>query len=211
MFPSTAVAGFARYRSRPPHDRLEVVMAEAQPLPDVEALFVVARKGLADLLGQRLGGELRLVALAAQLLHRHVARGVDLGPRDDPRWAVLVPDPNVLHLQVEERIARLGHVLEVELVAEVRCVLRQHAVAEEAEDGRVLLLEAKLELGLELVELVQMAHAGECSAVRRVRIGPCRGTTSAGSSSASGSSANRRSCSRGCGTRRPGSSIVSSP
>src|SRR5207244_2091411 len=157
-------------------------------------------------LGQRLRGELRLVALAAQLLHRHVAGGVDLGPRDDPRGAVLVPDPDVLHLEVEERIARLGHVLEVELVAEVRRVLRQHAVAEEAEDGRVLLLEAKLELGLELVEIVQMAHGAECTAARRVWTGPRPGIPRVGSSSATGSSANRRSCRRGCGTRRPGPS-----
>ena len=60
---------------------------------------------------------------------------------------------------VEERVARLRDVLEVELVAEVRRVLRQHAVAEEAEDGRVLLLQPELELGLELVELVEVRHA----------------------------------------------------
>src|SRR5947209_10539046 len=56
---------------------------------------------------------------------------------------------DVLHLQVEERVARLRDVVQVELVAEVRRVLGQHAVAEEAEDGGVLLLQLQLEPGLE--------------------------------------------------------------
>src|SRR5690348_4346645 len=71
---------------------------------------------LADLLRKRFGGEDRLVTLAAQLLDRHVARGVDLRTRDHPGGAVLVPDPDVLHLQMEERVVRLRHVLDVELV-----------------------------------------------------------------------------------------------
>src|SRR5205085_12057422 len=139
------------------------------------------------------------------------ARGVDLGARDDPRRPVLVPHPHVLHLQVEERVARLRDVLEVEVVAEVRGVLGEDAVAEEAEDGRVLLLQAELEVGLELVQLVDVGHAAQSSPVRTVWTGPWPGSTRSGSSSASGSSAKRRSCRRGCGTWRPGSSIVSSP
>ena len=59
---------------------------------------------------------------------------------------------------MEEGVARLGDVGEVELVAEVRRVLRQHAVAEEPENGRVLLLKGELELGLELVKLVEVRH-----------------------------------------------------
>src|SRR6266581_5691218 len=39
---------------------------------------VVRRERLADLLGERFGGEARLVALAAQLLDGHVARRPDL-------------------------------------------------------------------------------------------------------------------------------------
>ena len=113
---------------------------------------------LAEALGERLCRETRLVALAAELLDRDVAGGVDLGARDDPRRAVLVPHPDVLHLGVEERVARLGHDLEVELVAEVRRVLREDAVAEQREDRRVLPLQLELELRLELVELVEMAH-----------------------------------------------------
>src|SRR5206468_1424734 len=109
-------------------------------------------------LGERLGRELGLVALAAQLLDGDVARRVDLSPRDDPRRAVLVPDPDVLHLDVEERVARLRHDLEVELVAEVRRILREDAVAEETEDGGVLALQLELELCLELVELVEVGH-----------------------------------------------------
>src|SRR4029079_6375405 len=68
------------------------------------------------------------------------------------------PDPDVLHPHVEERIARLRRHLQVELVAEIRRVRGQDAVAEEAEDRRVLALERELELGLELVEIVEMAH-----------------------------------------------------
>src|SRR3954471_6437529 len=68
-----------------------------------EWLFVVRAERLADLLCERLGGELRLLALPAQLLDGDVARGVDLGARDHPRRPVLVPDPYVLHPQVEER------------------------------------------------------------------------------------------------------------
>ncbi len=84
-----------------------------------------------ELRGEGVRGQLRIVVLAAQLLDRDVARGVDLGARDDPRRAVLVPDPDVLHLHVEERIARLGRDLQVELVAEIGRVRRQDAVAEE--------------------------------------------------------------------------------
>src|SRR2546423_4182275 len=120
--------------------------------------LVVGAQRLADALGERLGGQRRLVAVAAQLLDGHVARGVDLGARNDPGRAVLVPDPDVLHLQLEERVALLRHVLQVELVAEVRRVLRQHAVAEEAEDRRVFALQGELELGLELVQLVEVGH-----------------------------------------------------
>src|SRR5205814_8588829 len=112
---------------------------------------------------------------------------------------VLVPDPDVLHLQVEERIARLRNVVEVELVAEVRRVLRQHAVAEQPEDRRVLLLEPKLELRLELVELVEVAHEPESSLASRVWTAPFPGTSRSGSSSASGSRTKRLSWSLGCG------------
>ena len=87
-----------------------------------------------------------LVALAAQLLDGDVARRVDLGPRDHPRRPVLVPDPDVLHLQVEERVARLRDDLEVEPVAQVGRVLGEDAVAEQAEDGGVLALQLELEL-----------------------------------------------------------------
>src|SRR5207253_10529004 len=86
---------------------------------------VVRGERLADALGEGLGRQRRLVAVAAQLLDGHVARGVDLGARDDPGRAVLVPDPDVLHLELEERVALLRDVLQVELVAEVRRVLRQ--------------------------------------------------------------------------------------
>src|SRR5215471_14096407 len=50
---------------------------------------VVGGERLADPLGQRFGGHAGLVALAAELLDGHVARGVDLGARDDPGRAVL--------------------------------------------------------------------------------------------------------------------------
>ena len=128
-----------------------------------ERVVVVQALRLAEALGERLRRETRLVALAAELLDRDVARGVDLGARDDPRRAVLVPHPDVLHLRVEERVARLRHDLEVELVAEVRRILREHAVPEQREDRRVLALQLELELRLELVELVEMAHAVESS------------------------------------------------
>src|SRR5205823_10414492 len=65
---------------------------------------------------------------------------------------------SVLHLQLEKRVALLRQVLEVEPVAEVSRVLRQNAVAKEAEDRRVLPLQSELELGLELVQLVEMRH-----------------------------------------------------
>src|SRR5205823_12789805 len=130
-----------------------------------------------------------------------------LGARDDPGRPVLVPDPDVLHLQVEEGVRGLRDLRQIELVAEVGRVLREHAVAEQAEDGGVLLLEAKLELRLELVELVEVAHAAECSFARRGSRGPFPGTSRAGSSSKSGSRTKPRSGSLGCGTTSPGSSI----
>ena len=43
----------------------------------------------------------------------------DLDARDHPGRPGLVPDPDVLHLQLEERVRGLRHVLQVELVAEV--------------------------------------------------------------------------------------------
>src|SRR2546429_468797 len=69
-----------------PEDRLGVprVDCEKQVL---EVFFVRLR--LADALGERLGSQRGLVALAAQLLDRHVARGEDLGARNDPRRPVL--------------------------------------------------------------------------------------------------------------------------
>jgi hypothetical protein len=59
---------------------------------------------------------------------------------------------------MEERIAHLRQRLEVELVAEVRRILREDAVPEEQEDGGVLALQGELELGLVLVEIVEMRH-----------------------------------------------------
>src|SRR5436309_12862748 len=96
---------------------------------------VVRGERLADLLGQRLGGEARLVTVAAQLLDRHVARRPDLGARNDPGRAILVPDPHVFHPQVEEGVVRLRDLSEVELVAEVRRILGEDAVPEEPEDS----------------------------------------------------------------------------
>ena len=58
-------------------------------------------------LGERLGGERRLLAVAAELLDGHVARRPDLDARDHPRRPALVPDPDVLHLHLEERVRRL--------------------------------------------------------------------------------------------------------
>src|SRR5205814_138995 len=94
--------------------------------------FFVGGERLAEPLGERLRRQLRLVAFGTKLLDRNVARRVDLRAGNDPRRPVLVPDPDVLHLDLEERIARLGRVLEVELVAEVGRVLGQNAVPEEA-------------------------------------------------------------------------------
>src|SRR3990172_2915652 len=107
---------------------------------------VVGAERLPELLRQGLRREGRRVSLPAELLDRHVARRVDVGARDDARRAILVPDPHVFHRQVEERIARVVVRLQIGVVAEVRRVLRDNAVAKEAEDGRVLLLEPELEL-----------------------------------------------------------------
>src|SRR5690348_3990806 len=112
---------------------------------------------------------------------------------------------------MEERVVRLRDLREIEAVAEVRRVLRQDAVAEEPEDRRVLLLEAELELCLELVELVEVAHGDESSFARRVWTDPFPGTSRVGSSSARGSSTKRRSWSLGWGTWRLGSSICCCP
>src|SRR5262245_30911869 len=120
---------------------------------------VLAGERFADSLCERLGGQLRAAALSAELLDRDVAGRVDLGPRDQPRRAVLVPDPDVLHLQVVEGIAGLRRVIEVELVAEIGRVLGQHAEPEQFEDVGVFALQPELELRLELVELVDVRHA----------------------------------------------------
>src|SRR3954453_89828 len=60
---------------------------------------------------------------------------------------------------MEKRVALLRDVVEVELVAEIGRVLRQHAVPEQAEDGRVFALQLELELRLVFVELVEIRHA----------------------------------------------------
>src|SRR5918995_7207615 len=179
-------------------------------------VVVVGLEPLAQPLRECFRGELRVVVLAAKLLDGDVARGVDLGARDDPRRPVLVPHPDVLHLHVEEGIAGLRRRLEVELVTEVRRVRRQDAVAEERKDGRVLALQRELELGLELVEIVEMAHRpsvalqAQWSPASRSDTRPWPGITSSGSRSRSGSRAKWRSCRRGGGTVRPGTSAVSS-
>src|SRR5262249_10153189 len=146
---------------------------------------------------QRLRREAGLLALAVELLHGDITGGVHLGTRDDPCRTVLVPHPDVLHLDVEERVARLGHHLEIELVAEVRGVLREDAVAEQAEDCRVLLLQPELELGLEFIQFIEMTHASESSAASTSATRPRPGTTRSGSRSSSGSRAKARSCRRG--------------
>src|SRR5439155_10079514 len=166
QYPSTAKR---RARSIPPSSGVRRRRSPASPggsrrRPGTGGkLLVFETERLADALGERLGRQLRLVALAAQLLDGDVARGEDLGPRDDPRRPVLVPDPDVLELQLEEREpsrrARRS-LLYVELVAEIRRVLGQHTEAEEREDGLVLLLQRKLELCLVLVEIVEVGHAG---------------------------------------------------
>src|SRR5215210_5503488 len=120
---------------------------------------VVRLEPLAQPLRECLCGQLRIVVLAAQLLDGDVARRVDLGPRDDARGPVLVPHPDVLHLDVEERVARLRRRLQVELVAQIGRVRGEDAVAEDGEDGRVLALQRERQLRLELVEIVEMAHA----------------------------------------------------
>src|SRR6266516_1305024 len=142
----------------PAHRRRAAPTLRRAPQRARSELVVIRWKSFADPLGEILRGQTRLVAFTPELLDGHVAGRVDLGPRDDPGRAILVPNPDVLHAQVEERVARLRDVLEVELVAEVCGVLREHAVAEQAEDSRVLLLQRELELGLELVELVDVRH-----------------------------------------------------
>src|SRR5438093_9619609 len=173
--------------------------------------IVVFVQAVAQPLGELVCGELGLVALALQLLDGHVGRGVHLDPRDHPPRPVLVPDPDVLHLHVEERIRRLRHVLEVELVAEVGRVLRQDAEAEQRIDRAVLLLEPELQFGFVVVELVEVAHGFDCSPRMSAATEPCPGTESPASSAKSGSSTKSRSARRGCGTVRPGSSTTSSP
>src|SRR5436190_19943792 len=167
---STSLPGDPAHRRR----AATTLRSAAQRARAGSELVVIRWKSFADPLGEILRGQTRLVAFTPELLDGHVAGRVDLGPRDDPGRAILVPNPDVLHAQVEERVAWLRDVLEVELVAEVCGVLREHAVAEEAEDGRVLLLQRKLELGLELVELVDVRHEGVILAPR-ARPRPVRG------------------------------------
>ena len=79
--------------------------------------------------------------------------------------------------QVEERVRGLRRVRALELVAEVRRVRREHAVAEEPEDRLVLLLQPELELGLVLVEIVEVRHPGpQCSRARRSCTSPGPGS-----------------------------------
>src|SRR5438105_7248589 len=96
---------------------------------------VVGAKALADLFGERLRGQTLLLALGPQLLDGDVARRPGLGARNDAGRTVLVPDPDVLHLQVEERVRRLRHLGQLEPVAQVGGVLGEDAVAEHTEDG----------------------------------------------------------------------------
>ena len=156
-------------------------------------------------------GQPRLLALAAELLDRDVARGVHLGTRDDPARPVLVPHPDVLHPDVEERVARLRHRLDVELVAEVRRVLREHAVAEKREDGRVLALERELELRLELVEVVEVRHRRQSSAARRSDTPPAPGTRAPDPARRAAPARNGAPGDADAARAAPGSSTTSSP
>src|SRR5207248_7749980 len=98
-------------------------------------IFIPRRRRLAETLRKRFRGEHGLVAFAAQLFDRHVAGDdEDLRARDHARRAVLVPDPDVLEVEVEERVGGVRGDGALEAVAEIRRVGRQHAVAEEPED-----------------------------------------------------------------------------
>src|SRR5262249_51693960 len=156
------------------------------------------RTPFGEALRELLGGERRLLALTAELLHRHVPGRPELDLLDHAGRAALFPHPDVLHLHLRERVRWLGQVLEGELVAEIGAVLGEHAVAEQRIDRAVLPLQPQLELGLEFVELVDMAHGRDCSPRNNSMTTPIPGTTRAGASSESGSSTNARSARRGC-------------
>src|SRR3954454_21347678 len=176
----------------------------------LEILF--ARSALADALGERLRGERLVVALTAQLLDRDVAGGdEDLGARDHARRAVLVPHPDVLEAQVDERVGRLRRHRALEPVAEVGRVRREDAVAEQAEHGLVLLLQQQLELCLVLVQVVEVAHNRQCSRALKASKVPRPGTSRPGATSRSGSRTKARSCRRGWGICRSFSWISASP
>ena len=110
----------------------------------------------------------------------------------------------VVEPQVEVRVGGLLRDGALEPVAEVRRIGREDAVAEEAEDRLVLLLEPKLELGLVFVEIVEVTTSGtQCSRAMRAWTSPRPGISSPGAISASGPRTNRRSCILGCGTLKP--------
>jgi hypothetical protein len=90
---------------------------------------------------------------------------VHLGARDDPRRPGLVPHPDVLHHQARERIRRLVVSLDLQPVAQVGRLGGQHAVAKQAEYRRVFTLQPQLELGVVLLEVVDVGHRRKVYAI----------------------------------------------
>ena len=80
----------------------------------------------------------------------------------------------------------------LEPVAEVGRVGREHAVAEQAEHGLVLLLQQQLELCLVLVQVVEVAHSAQCSRALRASKAPRPGTSRPGATSSERARGRRR-------------------
>src|SRR3954451_9654338 len=95
-------------------------------------------------------GDVRLLEfLDVDVLERHDAHVLD-----EPGGAVHVPDPRVVHLDLEVDLAvGVSHV-QVDLVGEVEPALRLDDVGELADDVAILPIELELHLGLVLLEIL---------------------------------------------------------
>src|SRR5215813_8071386 len=100
----------------------------------------------------------KLQVALRQFLDIHVLEGHDPYVLHEPGRAVHVPDPRVVHGDLEEHLAVVGRAdLKVHVVGEIEPALGLDHVREEPDDVAVLAIELQLHLGLVLLEILR-AH-----------------------------------------------------
>ena len=163
-------------------------------------------------LASSLGSERRLVAVAAELLDRDVARSSRTRPAGSSASGGSCPTPRRPPSSAGRTGTPAAGRTAVELVAEIGRRPGSGRSSGRASRPR----RTPSSAGARARPRNRRARrGGSCGAIvasaNKVETCPCPGTSRSGASSASGSSTKSRAASCGCGTVSPGSSIVSSP